>query len=121
MHWLTEPQKTALVRSGFVVMPCSEYAGMAEAYEGLKKDERPIFVTTDALLHTAHLFLDYLLRVVEWTALRPQLVALTETLLRAAAHDVSRTRDRNVGEAARRNLAFFAVGARCFPIIGFFG
>jgi hypothetical protein len=112
MHWLTEAQKELLARNGFVVVPSDEYAGMAEAYEGLKKDERPIFVTTDALLHTAHLFFDYLLRVVEWTAVRTQLVSLTEVLLEAAALDVAQARDRQVKEAAQRNLAFFTVGAR---------
>ena len=75
---------------------------MAEAYAGLKKDEQPIFVTTDALLHTAHLFFDYLLRIVEWTALRSQLVSLTEMLLEAAALDLAQARDRQVKEAARR-------------------
>ena len=64
MHELSKSQKKVLARNGFVVVPSNEYAGMAEAYEGLKNDERPIFVTTDALLHTAHLFFDYLLRVV---------------------------------------------------------
>lgn len=112
MHWLTDSQKQVLDRNGFVVVPSNEYAGMAEAYEGLKKDERPIFVTTDALLHTAHLFFDYLLRIVEWTALRSQLVSLTEALLEASALDAAQARDRQVREAAQHNLAFFAVGAR---------
>lgn len=112
MHTLTETQKQALARNGFVVVPGSEYAGMAEAYEGLKKDERPILVTTDALLHTAHLFFDYLLRIVEWTTVRSQLVSLTAALLEASAVDVSHARDRQVKEAAQRNQAFFAVGAR---------
>jgi hypothetical protein len=105
-------QREHLDRSGFVVVPSAEYAGMTEAYEEIKKGEYPVFVTTDALLHTAHLFFDRLLRIVEWTAMRPQLVALTETLLRAAARDASRAGDGQVQEAARRNLAFFALGAR---------
>ena len=112
MHELTKAQKKVLARNGFVVVPSNEYVGMAEAYEGLKKDERPIFVTTDALLHTAHLFFDYLLRIVEWTAVRTQLVSLTEVLLEASALDVAQARDRQVKEAAQHNLAFFAVGAR---------
>ena len=94
MHRLTESQRKALARSGFVVVPCDEYEGMAEAYEALKKDELPIFVTTDALLHTAHLFFDYLLRIGAWTALRTQLVSLTEALLEASALEVAQARDR---------------------------
>jgi hypothetical protein len=108
----TLAQHETITDNGFVVVPADRYAGMAEAYEALKKEGLPILVTTDVALHTAHLFFDRLLRVVELTAMRPALVTLTETLLEAAALDMGRARDRPVQEAARRNLAFFAVGAR---------
>ena len=92
MRPLTLAQREAITRNGFVVVPSDRCAGMAEAYEVLKKEELPIFVTTDAVLHTAHLFFDRLLRVVELTSLRPALVALTETLLEAAALDMGHAR-----------------------------
>jgi hypothetical protein len=109
---LTSIQEAYVARNGFVVVPSDAFAGMAEAYESLKEEGLPIFVTTDALLHAAHLFFDYLLRAVEITALRSQLAALTETLLDASAQDLARATDPGVKEAARRNLAFFAVGTR---------
>jgi hypothetical protein len=112
MSYLTPAQEQYLSRNGFVVVPSAEFEGMAEAYESLKERHRPIFVTTDALLHTAHLFFDYLLRAVEITTLRPQLVALTDTLLQASASDFAQATDPQVKEAARRNLAFFSVGAK---------
>ena len=103
----------ALKAQGFpAVIPTSEFSGMAEAYEAFKSQGLPIFVTTDALLHTAHLFFDYLLRAVEISALRSQLVALTETLLAASARDFAQAADPQVKEAARRNLAYFSLGAR---------
>ena len=108
----TSTQNEYLARNGFVVVPFEGFAGMAEVYERLKERGFPIFVTTDALLHTAHLFFDYLLRAVEMTALRSQLVALTEVLLQASARDFAQATDPEVKEAARHNLAFFAVGAR---------
>jgi hypothetical protein len=108
---LTPAQEKYVARNGFVVIPSTAFAGMAEAYESLKERSLPIFVTTDALLHTAHLFFDYLLRAVEITALRSRLVALTETLLQASARDFAQATDPDVREAARRNLAFFSVGA----------
>ena len=112
MPHLNSSQQEHLAGNGFVVVPSGKYAGMAEAYEGIKKDEAPIFVTTDAMLHTAHLFFSRLLRVIEWTAMRPQLVALTEMLCQVALHDMARAPESRVEEAARRNLAFFSVGAR---------
>ena len=112
MSNLTPAQEQYLSRNGFVVVPSAEFEGMAEAYESLKERHQSIFVTTDALLHTAHLFFDYLLRAVEITTLRPQLVALTDILLQASASDFAQATDPQVKEAARRNLAFFSVGAR---------
>jgi len=64
MFRLTLAQEEYVARNGFVVVPSEAFAGMAEAYESLKKRGLPIFVTTDALLHTAHLFFDYLLRAL---------------------------------------------------------
>lgn len=112
LNFLNTTQEQYLARNGFVVIPSTEFAGMAEAYESLKENHQPIFVTTDALLHTAHLFFDYLLRAVEITALRPQLVALTQALFNASAHDFAQATTPDVKEAARCNLAFFAVGAK---------
>jgi hypothetical protein len=108
---LTPAQEKYIARNGFVVIPSTAFAGMAEAYENFRKNSIPIFVTTDALLHTAHLFFDYLLRAIEITALRSRLAALIETLLEASARDFAQVADPDVREAARRNLAFFSVGA----------
>ena len=109
---LTPAQQKFVARNGFVVIPSNAFAGMAQAYRGLKQRHLPVFVTTDALLHTAHLFFDYLLRIVEVTALRAQLAALVETLLNASARDLAEAADPKVREAARRNLAFFSVGTK---------
>ncbi len=109
---LTSTQEEYMARNGFVVVPSEEFAGMAEVYESLKEREFPIFVTTDALLHTAHLFFDYLLRAVEITTLRSQLVTLVETLLEASESDFAQANNPKVKEAALHNLAFFSVGTR---------
>jgi len=112
MFRLNSTQEDYVARNGFVVIPGEGYAGMAEAYETIKERSSPVFVTTDALLHAAHLFFDYLLRAVEIAALRPNLAALTETLLEASTRDLAQAGDPQVKEAARRNVAFFSVGAR---------
>jgi hypothetical protein len=109
---LTPAQESYVARNGFVVVPSDAFAGIAEVYEGLKEAFVPIFVTTDALLHTAHLVFDYMLRAVEITALRSRLAALTDVLLDASARDLVQATNPDVKEAARRNLAFFSVGAR---------
>ena len=112
MFRLNPTQQDYLARNGFVVVPSHEFDGMDAVYEKLKDAEVPIFVTTDALLHTAHLFFDYLLRIVEVSALRPQLAALTDALLQVSVKDFSEAADHEVREAARRNCAYFSVAAR---------
>ncbi|MFZ5919358.1 MAG: DUF3160 domain-containing protein [Chloroflexota bacterium] len=112
MYQLTPAQREYVVRNGFVVVPSMAFGSMAEAYQQLKDRPLPILVTTDALLHTAHLFFDNLLRIVEITTLRARLVGLIRVLLDASARDVAQADDPAVREAARRNLAFFSVGAR---------
>jgi hypothetical protein len=112
MFELNPRQQDYLSRNGFVVVPSHEYEGMDVVYEKLKDAELPVFVTTDALLHTAHLFFDYVLRIAEITALRPQLAALTDALLQASAKDLANAANAEVKEAARRNCAYFSVAAR---------
>ncbi len=112
MFQLLPRQEEMLSRNGFVVIPSDAFDGMDDIYGRLAEGELPVLVTTDALLHTAHMFFDYLLRIVEITALRPQLAALTDALLKASAKDFVSAKDAAVRKAARRNMAFFAVAAR---------
>ena len=58
---LSDEAKDYLKQNGFVVTPGREKE-IFDIYRECKKRRQPIFLTTDAVLHTSHIFFDYLLR-----------------------------------------------------------
>jgi uncharacterized membrane protein len=59
------PAASELLRkNGFVVTP-AYYKEISDVYLECKDNNQPIFITTDAVLHTGHIFFDYLLRILE--------------------------------------------------------
>ena len=59
------PAASELLRkNGFAVSP-AYYKEISNIYLECKDTNQPIFITTDAVLHTGHIFFDYLLRILE--------------------------------------------------------
>jgi hypothetical protein len=106
---LTDEQRALLEENGFVVMP-SRVAQIYEIYKAAKERSIPIFVTTDALLHTYHILYDYTLRSAEIQHFVNDLQGLNATMREVAEEQYS-TAPGEVREAARRNLAFFSVAS----------
>ncbi|HEY3298785.1 MAG TPA: DUF3160 domain-containing protein, partial [Armatimonadota bacterium] len=108
---LDQKQRRLIAANGFVVSP-TDYIQMFQVYEN-NEYERPLiipaFITTDSMLHTYHMFYDYSLREVESTKLFDTAVMLTDAMLAASEKDLKEAKDPVVKDAARRNLAFFAV------------
>ncbi len=107
---LNEAQKAALQENGFVVVP-QGYRQIYTIYQGAKERNIPIFVTTDAVLHTFHILYDYALRLVEKEHFIADLKALSAAMLQAAEADYNAASGA-LQEASRQNMAFFAVGLR---------
>ncbi|MEW5763274.1 MAG: DUF3160 domain-containing protein [Bacillota bacterium] len=113
---LSPEAQRLLARNGFVVteLPHPPY-GFNEFF-GLYEDNRyaavPSFITTDAMLHNYHLFFSHLLRTLEKEKLGPELKALTASMLAGAGEQYKALKGTPWENAARRNVAFFAVAAR---------
>ncbi len=107
---LNEAQKAALQENGFVVVPRG-YRQIYTLYQQARERNIPIFVTTDAVLHTFHILYNYALRLAEKEHFIADLKALSAAMLQAAVADDQATSDL-LREAARQNMAFFAVGLR---------
>ncbi|MDI6791872.1 MAG: DUF3160 domain-containing protein [bacterium] len=106
-----EKEEELLRANGFVVKR-SEYKQVYDVYNDCKKRGRPIFVTTDALLHTFHILYDYTLRDLEVRQFAPDLKGLTQALLQRTQAQYDEADTGAVKEAALKNLAYFAVAAR---------
>ena len=106
---LNPAQQAALEQNGFVITP-SPFPQMYQVYQNAKEQSQPIFVTTDALLHTYHVLYDFALRDAEFNHFVGNLQSLTAELLRQSQAQLSGT-SAEVQQAARRNLAYFSVAA----------
>ncbi|OFX15143.1 MAG: hypothetical protein A2Z18_07265, partial [Armatimonadetes bacterium RBG_16_58_9] len=112
---LFTPRAIAMVaRNGFVVTP-TDYTQMFHVYEN-NEYQRPrkfqAFITTDSMLHTYHVFYDYSLRTVESTKLFEACVKMTDAMLAASGQDLIAAKPPELKDAARRNVAYFAVARK---------
>lgn len=109
---LSGTARQMLVQNGFVVLPYG-YSEFYPLYEQNRYDNVvPNFITTDSMLHNYHLYFDYLLKTVEQEKLLPELKKLNQGMLKASEEQYSTLNEAAWKNAARRNLAFFAVADR---------
>ena len=84
-----------------------------ETYRNLKVTDVPIFITSDSLLHLYHIQFDETLKRVEAEEFYDDLWKLDNSLLEASIDDYGKSIEddasEEVTEAARRNVAYFAV------------
>jgi len=102
-----------LKENGFVVTS-AYYDEIYEVYQECKDTNQPIFITTDAVLHTGHIFFDYLLRILEVEKLYDSVVELTDQMLELSIKQYNEASSEGVKEAAKLNIGFFAVAKRQF-------
>lgn len=113
---LTETQLSALSQNGFVVVPPSSdpnsmYKEFYQAYEAIRYDQTPVFVTTDSVFHVYHLLFDKILRDLERDDFIPALKDLTTALVKESENQLAALKGTGLEEQARRNLAYFLVAA----------
>ncbi len=106
---LSDEQRALLEQNGFVVVPYGAQQ-IYQIYQAAKDQGQPIFVTTDALLHTYHILYDYTLRFAEIEHFVDDLQGLNEAMLAASLQQYA-SASGQVQEAAERNAAFFAVAS----------
>ncbi|WP_394295984.1 DUF3160 domain-containing protein [Methanosarcina acetivorans] len=105
-----------LYKNGFVVienpaienLPGAGNSLVNSTYRDLKVADVPIFITSDSLLHIYHIQFDETLKRVESEEFYDDLWKLDKTLLDASIEDYDSASGREK-EAARRNVAYFAV------------
>lgn len=102
-----------LRKNSFVVLP-AYYKEISDIYLECKDVNHPIFITTDAVLHTVHIFFDYLLRILEVEKLYDSAIELTDRMLELSIKQYNEASSAEVKEAARLNIGFFAVAKRQF-------
>ena len=104
-EWLDKIKK-----NGFVV---TDNAGREffELYETNRYLQRPNFVTVDSMMHTYHVYFAYLMRDIEKNHLYDELKDLTDEMLSKSYDQYTELEGGKWEDAAKRNVAFFAVPA----------
>ncbi|MHC1755736.1 MAG: DUF3160 domain-containing protein [Methanosarcina sp.] len=116
---LTNESRDLLYKNGFVVLESGDYENLSIAgdtlvnstYRDLKVADVPIFITSDSLLHLYHIQFDETLKRAESEEFYDELWKLDKALLDASIEDYDSASGREK-EAARRNVAYFAVALR---------
>lgn len=113
---LTSGQLKAILENGFVVIPPTNdpnrtYHEFYQAYESIRYDYNPVFVTTDAVFHVYHLIFDKMLRDLERTSFMDLLYELTTAMLDESLNQYVILKGTEMETAAGRNVAFFGVAA----------
>lgn len=100
-----------LKKNGFVVVPAAhdEFFGK---YESNRYTLDPNFVTTDAVLHNYHLVFNYILKQLELNQLHDLLKGLNTDMLNKAMNQYETAKGTDWENAAKRNVAYFAVGSK---------
>ena len=111
--YLSPAVSELLSKNGFAVSP-AYYKEISDIYVECKDKNQPIFITTDAVLHTGHIFFDYLLRILEVEKLYDSAVELTDRMLKLSIEHYNEANSEGVKEAAKLNIGFFAVAKRQF-------
>jgi len=106
--YLTESQKQLLQENGFVVIPWHG-DDVVQPYKTLKERGIPIFVTSDTLLHLYHIQFNEILKRLEEEELFDELIDMSLAMMDRSMQDYQSFDDADLKEAARRNVAYFAV------------
>jgi len=100
-----------LTQNGFVIIR-GKSRNIADMYKDCRKKNHPIFITTDAVLHTTHACIKNVIRLVESENLYPLIGQLTDRMLELSENQYNETLDNKVKTAAWLNMGYFGVAKK---------
>ncbi len=112
---LNENQERLLEKNGFVVIPWHG-DDIVKPYKMLKEQGIPIFVTSDTLLHLYHIQFNEILKRLEEEEFFDELIDMSQAMMERAIRDYKSFTDPDLKEAARRNVAYFAVALKLLQL-----
>lgn len=111
---LSAPVKALIEKNAFAAQfpTGAQYKQFYQLYEEGRYAEKPVFVSTDSVLHVYHLMFDKLLRSTETNYLIADLKDLTAAMLKETQAQYDTLKGTPAENAAKRNLAYFSVAER---------
>lgn len=109
--YVTDDLAAKLSQNGFAVYGEAGFE-FYEIYENDRYEQIANFVTVDSMMHTYHLYFAYLLKNVEKEYLYAYLTLLSRKMQESSISQYELLKGSEWESAARRNVAFFTIGAR---------
>ena len=100
--------KEKLTQNGFAIVP-AKHQQLFQLYEKNDYHEFPNFVTTDLFLQLYHLYIDCMLREVEYNKLDSVATLFVRDMYQATRYKLVHSPSQTVQKAARHNAIYFAV------------
>jgi hypothetical protein len=110
-EWVFKDNKRKILDNGFVVIK-GGYGEFFPLYEENRYAFTPNFITTDSVVHSYHLIFNALLEKMEKAKLAQVLKEVTVAMLENATADYEKLKGTVWENAAKRNMAYFAVAGR---------
>ncbi len=108
--YFNDEQKNLLSGNGFVVVDYGFESDIIQPYKDMKLANIPIFVTSDTLLHLYHIQFDEILKGIEEREFFGKILDISKALFDKSVEGYQNYVDSDLKEAARRNIAYLAVG-----------
>jgi hypothetical protein len=112
MSYLFNSKDKDLLQQNHFTVKKSQYQQLFDIYNLCTWNSVPIFVTTDAVLHTYHSLFDRLLAEIEMQHFVNTLNQLTETLISETQSQLTQTEKVLAYDAVYRNLSFLCVATK---------
>lgn len=113
---LSSKQQQLLSENGFVVIPYQNNDDLIESYETLLDHDVPLFVTTDTFLHLYHIQFNEILKGLEKRLFYNHILDLSFSLFTHSKNQYETFTEPIIKEAAKDNMAFFAVALELLHI-----
>ncbi len=104
--------KSTLAKNGFYINGGTGFDEFYELYESNRYALEPNFITVDSMMHTYHLYFTHLLKNLERGKLSEEIATLSVKMAEKSLAQYEDLKGSEWEDAALRNCAFFAVGAK---------
>jgi hypothetical protein len=105
----SENARDRLSENGFVVIPGFHEDTMEDVFCDVFRNDLPVFITADSILHLYHLIFDNLLKDVEKEHMIPMVKELTGRLLQKSLEVYLSASSTQLKEASKEVLTYFSV------------
>ncbi len=112
LSWMFTAVDDSLLRNNHFTVKKSQYQQLYDIYNLCTWDGTPVFVTTDAVLHTYHILFDHLLAEIEMQHFYNALKQLTGALLAETKCLSTHTEKALTSEAVHGNLTYLSIATK---------